>query len=129
MEASFEARLGTKEFWKTRSTLGKVRGWRRQLLIRHFAILYYPTHLQTPACVDFQMAMHEPYTWIVSEEANSYPTAGRHTYCVSFNRIYEIEFGRVLLSIKVPKTLTNHKEIEAMKVQRVAFNSQNTCIL
>ena len=116
MEASVEARLGSKEFWKRSSTLGKVRGWRRQLLIRQFAILYYPSHLQTPACVDFQVAMHEPYTWVVSDEANSYPTAGRHTDCVPFNRVYKIEFGRVLLRVKVPKTLTNHKEIEAMKV-------------
>jgi hypothetical protein len=46
---------------KLMSTLGKISWWRNQLLVGKLSIQDNPSHLQPPACMDFQMAMHEPY--------------------------------------------------------------------
>ena len=49
---------------ESKSTFGKICWWRRQLLIGELSIEDNPGHLQAPAGVDFQVAMHEPYPYL-----------------------------------------------------------------
>ena len=76
IEVSFEAKMRSKAFWrKESSTLGKIRGWRRQLLVRQFPIHYHPNHFQAPAHVNFEVAVHEPYTYSrIHQQLNWYVT-------------------------------------------------------
>lgn len=40
--------------------LGKIRRWRWELLFAALTVVDNPSHLQAPAGVNFQMAMHKP---------------------------------------------------------------------
>lgn len=73
----------------------------------------------------FQMAMHEPHPWIVRSESDSCPATGGHAHSISLGRIHEIEFGRVLLLVIVPKPSSNNEEIEAMKMDGMILHCQH----
>jgi hypothetical protein len=45
-----------------RLALWQIRWWRRELLVRQFAIEYQPCHFQAPANVHLQVTVHEPHT-------------------------------------------------------------------
>nr|GMC99619.1 hypothetical protein KK1_044381 [Ipomoea batatas] len=68
-------------------------------------------------------------TWIVGKETNGDPTTGRHSDGVSLHGVDEVEFGGIFIRIIITKTLTNYKEIEAVEVKRMAFSSNNACVL
>lgn len=62
-------------------------------------------------------------TWIVCKEANGDPTSRRNTNNVPFSRINKIETSRILDRIIISKSVSNHKEIETMKVKWMTFST------
>lgn len=57
---SFLTRHLLEKNGKTISTFGKIGRWRLQLLPRQLSVHDNPRHLQAPASVYFQVAMHKP---------------------------------------------------------------------
>ena len=105
MVASFEAKMRSKGFRKKeRSTLGKIRGWRRQLLVRQFPIHYHPNHFQAPAHVNFEVAVHEPYTYShIHQQLNWF---SQYEFCsVNSRRVCR---SKVVLTWVVSKEANSH---------------------
>lgn len=68
-------------------------------------------------------------TWVICIKANGNPTTSRNTNRVPLNRVNQIKICRVFVGVIVSKTLSNNKEVIAMKMQRVALSTKNTSIL
>lgn len=75
------------------------------------------------------MAMHEPYTWIVSSKTNGQPTAGRYSSSVPLDGVDEIEVARILVWVIVSEALADDKEIVAMEMERMALCPKNASAL
>eukprot|EP00252_Welwitschia_mirabilis_P006791 TRINITY_DN1768_c0_g1_i7.p2 TRINITY_DN1768_c0_g1~~TRINITY_DN1768_c0_g1_i7.p2 ORF type:complete len:241 (-),score=0.62 TRINITY_DN1768_c0_g1_i7:997-1719(-) len=86
-------------------------------------------HFETPSGVNLEMAVHEPNPWIVRPPSDRRPSACRHSDCIPFWWIHQIELQGVSLRVVIAHSPPHHEEIEAMQMDRVAVRSQKACIL
>lgn len=68
-------------------------------------------------------------TWVVCKEAKGKPTTSRNTSGVPLNRVHQIKLGRVFAGIIVPEALSNNKEIESVKMERMRLGSKCARVL
>lgn len=79
--------------------------------------------------MNFKVTVHKPSPWIISDEPDRYPAAGRDPDGVPLGRIDEVEFGGVSVRVEISDALTYHEEIEAVQVERVALRRHNARVL
>lgn len=65
-------------------------------------------------------------TWVVGEEPKGKPTTGRNSGGVPLDGVHQIKLSRVFIRVEVSKPLSDHKEIESMKMKRMALRSEST---
>lgn len=69
------------------------------------------------------------FTWIIGSESNGGPSTGGNSNGIPLNRINEVEVGRISLSVEIPQSPSNDKEIESMEMDGVGLRGYKSSVL